>query len=74
MYSSHALDLTHNDESLKAYWTRRYRQRIWTTDVTSKMVWSATTEFARDVIVELRKEEKKRRELQMRNAGHQAME
>ena len=42
--------------------------------LTSKLAWSATTEFARNVIVELRKEEKKRRELRMRNSGHQAME
>ena len=39
----------------------------------SEKVWSATTDFAREVIEELRKEEKKRREQRMIDAGRQAM-
>ena len=40
----------------------------------SEKTWSAATEFAREVIEELQKEEKKRREQRMMDAGRQAME
>ena len=40
----------------------------------SEKAWSAATDFAREVIEELRKEEKKRREQRMIDAGRQAME
>ena len=40
----------------------------------SKASWHATTDFAKEVIEELRKEEKKRDEQRARSAGRQAME
>ena len=40
----------------------------------SEKTWSAAADFARKVIEELRKEEKKRREQRMIDAGRQAME
>ena len=40
----------------------------------SEKAWSAATDFAREVIEELQKEEKKRREQRMIDAGRQAME
>ena len=39
----------------------------------SEKTWSAATDFAKEVIEELRKEEKKRREQRMIDAGRQAM-
>ena len=42
--------------------------------IASEKAWSAATGFAREVIEELRKEEKKRREQRMIDAGRQAME
>ena len=63
---------------------RRKLERILVTAITpenlvrqmlaSEKAWSAATDFARKVIEELRKEEKKRREQRMIDAGHQAME
>ena len=40
----------------------------------SKAAWHATADFAKEVIEELRKEEKKRSEQRARSAGRQAME
>ena len=40
----------------------------------SEKAWSAATDFATEVIEELRKEEKKRKEQRMIDAGRHAME
>ena len=40
----------------------------------SKTAWHATTDFAKEVIEEQRKEEKKRNEQRVRSTGRQAME
>ena len=66
MCSSHAPDLNCNDESLKENLVQQM--------LALKAVWHATTDFAKEVIEELRKEEKKRNEQRARSTGRQAME
>ena len=74
MCSSHVLDLTHKDESSKkTLVTAITPENLVRQMLASEKAWSVVTGFARQVIEELRKEEKKRREQRI-DAGCQAVE